>query len=130
MRLVPSQKFAHCEGVGSLLFHIRHIRVIRRGMRWFLLLLGFTAQALGGGLDSYRYLVVADSPGQARDGVRVTYLGTNGYQFEFKGHALLVDPYFSRVDFLSVALGSHIQPNASQINDGLRHVGSGNSRMD
>src|SRR5262245_43474268 len=91
-------------------------------MRWFLLLLGFTAQALGGGLDSYRYLVVADSPVQARDGVRVTYLGTNGYQFEVKGHALLVDPYFSRVDLLSVALGSHIQPNASRINDALRHL--------
>jgi hypothetical protein len=63
-------------------------------MRWVLLLLGFTAQALGGGLGSHPHLVVADSPGAARDGVRVTYLGTNGYQFEFKGHAVLVDPYF------------------------------------
>jgi len=35
---------------------------------------------------------------------------------------LLVDPYFSRVDLLSVALGSRIQPNASRINDGLRHL--------
>jgi L-ascorbate metabolism protein UlaG (beta-lactamase superfamily) len=35
---------------------------------------------------------------------------------------LLVDPYFSRVDLLSVALGSHIQPNASRINDALRHL--------
>ncbi|MGE5214631.1 MAG: MBL fold metallo-hydrolase [Nitrospirota bacterium] len=91
-------------------------------MRWFLLLLGVTAQALGGGLNSYRHLVVADSPRQASDGVRVTYLGTNGYQFEFKGHALLVDPYFSRVDLLSVALGSHIQPNVSRINEGLHRL--------
>ena len=116
--------------IGSFLFHIRHVHVIRRGMRCFLLLLGFTAQALGGGLDSYRHLVVADVPGQARDSVRVTYLGTNGYQFEFKGHALLVDPYFSRVDLLSVALGSHIQPNLSRIDDGLRHLASGKCRMD
>ena len=116
--------------IGSFLFHIRHVHVIRRGMRCFLLLLGFTAQALGGGLDSYRHLVVADVRGQARDGVRVTYLGTNGYQFEFKGHALLVDPYFSRVDLLSVALGSHIQPNLSRIDDGLRHLASSNCRMD
>jgi L-ascorbate metabolism protein UlaG (beta-lactamase superfamily) len=58
----------------------------------------------------------------SRGGVRVTYLGTNGYQFEFKGHALLVDPYFSRVDLLSVALGSRIEPNAARINDGLRHL--------
>jgi L-ascorbate metabolism protein UlaG (beta-lactamase superfamily) len=105
-----------------LLFHIRDIRVIRRGMRSFLFLFGFTAQALGGGLGSPPHLVVADSPGAVRDGVRVTYLGTNGYQFEFKGHALLVDPYFSRVDLLSVALGSRIQPNAARIKDGLGHI--------
>jgi len=91
-------------------------------MRCFLLFLGFTAQAFGAGLGSYSHLVVSDSAARSRDGVRVTYLGTNGYQFEFKGHALLVDPYFSRVDFLSVALGSRIQPNASRINDGLRYL--------
>src|SRR5438093_692969 len=65
---------------------------------------------------------MADSPGAARNGVRVTYLGTNGYQFEFGGHALFVDPYFSRVDLLNVALGSRIQPNGSRIKDGLRHL--------
>ena len=91
-------------------------------MRCFLLLLGFTAQALGGGLGSHPHLVVADSPAAVRDGVCVTYLGTNGYQFEFEGHALLVDPYFSRVDLLSVALGSRVQPHASRISDGLRHL--------
>jgi L-ascorbate metabolism protein UlaG (beta-lactamase superfamily) len=91
-------------------------------MRCFLLFLGFTAQAFGAGLGSYSHLVVSDSALRSRDGVRVTYLGTNGYQFEFKGHALLVDPYFSRADLLSVALGSRIQPDASRINDGLRHL--------
>ncbi len=84
-------------------------------MRCFLFLLAFTAQALAGGLGSYPDLVVADSPGAARDGLRVTYLGTNGYRFEFAGHALLVDPYFSRVDLLNVALGSHVQANPSRI---------------
>jgi L-ascorbate metabolism protein UlaG (beta-lactamase superfamily) len=88
----------------------------------FLLVFVLGAQALAGGLDPYARLVLADSPGAARDGLRVTYLGTNGYQFELKGHALLIDPYFSRVDLLSVALGSRIQPNASRINDGLRHL--------
>ena len=96
-------------------------RIIRGQLRPFLLLF-LSAQALGGGLGSHPHLVVADSPGAVRDGVRVTYLGTNGYQFEFKGHALLVDPYFSRVDLSSVALGSRIQPDASRINDGLRHL--------
>lgn len=85
----------------------------------FLLFVSFTTQAFAGGLDPYARLIVADSAGTARDGVRITYLGTNGYQFEIKGHALLVDPYFSRVDLLSVALGSPIQPNASRISDGL-----------
>jgi L-ascorbate metabolism protein UlaG (beta-lactamase superfamily) len=90
-------------------------------VRIFLWLI-FSTQALGAGLDHYAQLVVNDSRATPRDGVRMTYLGTNGYQFEFKGHALLVDPYFSRVDLLSVALGSRIQPNASRINDGLNHL--------
>ena len=91
-------------------------------MRCLLLLLAFTAQAFADGLSAYRQLVVADTPGAARDGVRVTYLGTNGYQFEFKGNVLIVDPYFSRLDLLSVALGSPIQPNVSRINEGVRHL--------
>src|SRR5258705_12100155 len=90
-------------------------------VRIFLWLM-FSAQAFGAGLDHYAQLVMNDSRATPRDGVRVTYLGTNGYQFEFRGHALLVDPYFSRVDLLSVALGSRIQPNTARINDGLRHL--------
>ena len=82
-------------------------------MRCFLLFLGLPRKLSAGTRTPIAHLVVAAIlAGPARDGVRVTYLGTNGYQFEFKGHALLVDPYFSRVDLLSVALGSHIQPNA------------------
>ena len=98
-------------------------------VRIFLWLI-FSAQAFGAGLDHYAQLVVNDSRATPRDGVRVTYLGTNGYQFEFKGHSLLIDPYFSRVDLLSVALGSRIQPNASRINDGLNHLASGSCRTD
>jgi L-ascorbate metabolism protein UlaG (beta-lactamase superfamily) len=82
----------------------------------------FSARAFGAGLGSYADLVVSDSPATRHNGVRVTYLGTNGYQFEFKSHALLVDPYFSRVDLLSVAFGSRIQPDISRIADGMRHL--------
>jgi L-ascorbate metabolism protein UlaG (beta-lactamase superfamily) len=82
----------------------------------------FSAQAFGAGLGSYADLVVSDSSATLHNGVRVTYLGTNGYKFEFKGHALLVDPYFSRVDLLSVAVGSRIQPDISCIADGMRHL--------
>ncbi len=52
----------------------------------------------------------------------MTYLGTSGYQFESNGHALLVDPYFSRVNLLSVALGSRIQPDVARIAEGMRHL--------
>ena len=96
-------------------------------MRFFLLLM-FSAQAFGAGLGSYADLVVSDPPATRHNGVRVTYLGTNGYQFEFKGHALLVDPYFSRVDLLSVAFGSRIQPDISRIADGMRHLAPKNVR--
>ncbi len=57
-----------------------------------------------------------------RNGVRVTYLGTNGYQFEFQGHALLVDPYFSRVDLLSIALGSRLHPNMARVAEAMRYL--------
>jgi L-ascorbate metabolism protein UlaG (beta-lactamase superfamily) len=56
--------------------------------------------------------------------VRVTYLGTNGYQFEFDGHALLVDPYFSRVDLLSIALGSRLQPDMPRVAEGMQYLAS------
>jgi len=88
----------------------------------FILLFAFSAQTFGAGLGSYTDLIVSDSPATPRSGVRVTYLGTNGYQFEFKGHTLLVDPYFSRVDLVSVAVGSRIQPDISRIADGMRHL--------
>ena len=90
--------------------------------RAFLIFFGLISQSFGAGLTPYAHLIVSDNPAAARDGVRVTYLGTNGYEFESNGHALLVDPYFSRVDFWSVALGARIQPNASRINDAMRHV--------
>jgi L-ascorbate metabolism protein UlaG (beta-lactamase superfamily) len=86
------------------------------------LLLILCTHAFGAGLAQHAQLVASDSSLSRNNGVRVAYLGTNGYQFIFKGHALLVDPYFSRVDLLSVALGSRIQPNVSRINDGMRHV--------
>jgi L-ascorbate metabolism protein UlaG (beta-lactamase superfamily) len=87
-----------------------------------LLFLGFSAQALGAGLNSYADLIAKDSSAMPWNEVRVTYLGTNGYQFEFDGHALLVDPYFSRVDLLSVALGSRIRPDTPRIVEGMRHL--------
>ncbi|MGE5214546.1 MAG: MBL fold metallo-hydrolase, partial [Nitrospirota bacterium] len=90
-------------------------------MRVFLFLL-LSGPAFAGGLDRYARLVASDSGPSSRNALRVTYLGTNGYQFEFKGRALLVDPYFSRVDLWSVALGARIGPNISRIDDGLHRL--------
>jgi L-ascorbate metabolism protein UlaG (beta-lactamase superfamily) len=107
--------------VGIIRFPVDILRIIRGRVRFFLLLM-LSANALGAGLDRYAQLVVSDSGATPRNGVRVIYLGTNGYQFEFKNHVLLVDPYFSRVDLLSVALGARIQPDSSRIADSMRHL--------
>jgi len=93
------------------IFSLNAIRTIRDHVR-FLFVVTFSTQAFAAGLAPYGQFVVGDSSAGPKNQVRVTYLGTNGYQFEFKGHALLVDPYFSRVDLL----------NASRINDGLNHL--------
>jgi L-ascorbate metabolism protein UlaG (beta-lactamase superfamily) len=98
-------------------------RIGCKGLKGALLLFfGFSTQILGAGLDPYTDLIAKDAGAMPRGGVRVTYLGTNGYQFEFQGHALLVDPYFSRVDLFSIALGSRIQPNISRVAGGMRYL--------
>src|ERR1700680_166067 len=77
------------------------------------------------GLEKYSALVVADKDASAplpRNAIRVTYLGVNGFQFEADGHALLVDPYFSRVSFWSAALNRPIEPNRARLADGLAHL--------
>jgi L-ascorbate metabolism protein UlaG (beta-lactamase superfamily) len=94
-----------------------------KGLKGALLLfLGFSAQALGAGLNPYADLIVKDFGATPHGGVHVTYLGTNGYQFEFQRHVLLVDPYFSRVDLLRVGLGARIQPEVPRIAEGMRHL--------
>jgi L-ascorbate metabolism protein UlaG (beta-lactamase superfamily) len=77
-------------------------------------------------LEKYSTLIVADSPDAKQEPrtVRVTYLGVNGYQFEANGHALLVDPYFTRAGLTSIAFQQRLQPNDTRIGIGLRHVRS------
>jgi L-ascorbate metabolism protein UlaG (beta-lactamase superfamily) len=108
LQLAGLERFARLDGKG-----------LKRAL---LLFLGFSTQALGAGLNSYSDLIAKDSGATPRNGVRVTYLGTNGYQLEFQGHALLVDPYFSRVDLLDIALGSRIRPNMPRITEGMQHL--------
>lgn len=82
-------------------------------------------QPVFAGLSRYSDLVVADSHDRRlRTGsVRVTYLGTNGYQLEAEGHSLLVDPYFSRISLPRVALGWPIRPNRAEIEKAIDRLG-------
>jgi L-ascorbate metabolism protein UlaG (beta-lactamase superfamily) len=84
-------------------------------------LLVFAAPFARAGLDEYAGLVVAD-PARTADGIRITYLGVNGYQFETGGHALLIDPYFSRIGLGTVALNQQVQPDEMRVLQGLKRM--------
>ena len=93
-------------------------------MKFTIFALCLSAHIALAGLDKYSALVVADPAGtkQSPGTVRVTYLGVNGYQFEANGHALLVDPYFTRTGLTAVALQQRIEPDEARIAFGLQHV--------
>ncbi len=79
-------------------------------------------QFAAAGLEKYSRFIVADAGASRGEGVRVTYLGVNGYEFQTGGHALLVDPYFSRVGLMQVALNRRLRPDQARIGQGLQHV--------
>jgi L-ascorbate metabolism protein UlaG (beta-lactamase superfamily) len=82
-------------------------------------------QVARGGLEKYPQFVVADKAARTSvpaNAIRVTYLGVNGFQFETDRHALLVDPYFTRVGFWPAALNQRIESNADRVTDGLKRI--------
>ncbi len=86
--------------------------IMRSLLIWLLVV-----EPVSGGLARYRDLVVADRP-PARSSlgkVRLTYLGTNGYRFENGRHALLVDPYFSRIGLGAFVFRTPVAPNLATI---------------
>jgi L-ascorbate metabolism protein UlaG (beta-lactamase superfamily) len=93
-------------------------------MKCSLAFLVMSTQVLSAGLERYSDLVVADALPAAHVGrdVRVTYLGTNGFEFESSNHVLLVDPYFSRINLWRVVLGSPIQPDQHRIAGALTRL--------
>lgn len=105
----------HLESINSL--------VIRY---WALVILAtLCASTVHAGLEKYSSLIVADENPEASvpsNAVRVTYLGVNGFQFEADGHALLVDPYFTRVGLWAGALNERIESNPNRVSEGLQHV--------
>src|SRR6266513_766530 len=91
---------------------------------WSLVLFAQIAHA---DLKRYSSLIVADENPSARassNSIRVTYLGVNGFQFETGDHALLVDPYFTRVGLWAGALNERIESNSNRVREGLKHVRS------
>ncbi|HMJ06693.1 MAG TPA: MBL fold metallo-hydrolase [Chthoniobacterales bacterium] len=99
-------------------------RSAARFQRALFLLLVLFAPASEAGLARYAQLVVADAPNEnkPRDGIRITYLGVNGYQFESGAHALLVDPYFTRANLWSVLTHQPIAPERALVAEGLTQV--------
>jgi L-ascorbate metabolism protein UlaG (beta-lactamase superfamily) len=83
------------------------------------------AQIAHAGLEKYSSLVVADDNPNApapSNAIRVTYLGVNGFQFETGDHALLVDPYFTRVGLWAGTLNEPVASNPERVNEGLQHI--------
>jgi L-ascorbate metabolism protein UlaG (beta-lactamase superfamily) len=129
---VPKSSFPR---FSKLSFPIKVFPAIRTGV----CVLSFVAVFRGGsvsltaaGLDSQlsRSFVVSDPPSvfgsvaPPMSGVRVTYLGTNGYLLEARDAAILIDPYFSRIGLAAVALNRPIKPDITRIRSGLEHVPS------
>ena len=78
----------------------------------------YLVPAAHAGLERYQDLVLADGnlhSGLPKQGVRVTYLGTNAYLLESRSATLLVDPYFSRMSLLRVALNLRALPKRDLI---------------
>jgi len=84
-----------------------------------------SAQIALAGLEKYSAMVVADPKPDApapQNAVRVTYLGANGFQFENGNHALLVDPYFTRISLGAVVFNQSVESNPNRVQEGLEHV--------
>ncbi|HEY2341703.1 MAG TPA: MBL fold metallo-hydrolase, partial [Chthoniobacteraceae bacterium] len=76
-------------------------------------------------LDRYADLLVADppaAPAPSSGEIRITYLGTNSYQFETGGHALLVDPYYSRPSLCDVAFNQNIESDPRIVDGVLKQL--------
>ena len=86
-------------------------------MKLAALLLFWLTVIVQAGLDRYGRLVAADPAGSPVPaiGVRITYLGVNGYLLESGRTKLLIDPYFTRWNLLSVALNLRQGPDARDL---------------
>lgn len=67
-----------------------------------------------------RSLFVSDAgPRADSDGVRITYLGVNGYLFESGAGVVLVDPFFTRPPLSTILLNRGLAPDSQRIDEAL-----------
>jgi L-ascorbate metabolism protein UlaG (beta-lactamase superfamily) len=86
---------------------------------------GWTMMPTQAGIRGFQELIVADTPSTphlAAGGVRITYLGTNGYLFETRGATLLIDPYFSRVGLCAIAFNARVAPDRDRVGAALSRL--------
>jgi L-ascorbate metabolism protein UlaG (beta-lactamase superfamily) len=81
--------------------------------------LGLATSCAGPGIGKYKDAVVADVPVSPESGVRVTYLGVNGYLLQSSDATVLVDPFFSRPP-LRKYLSGEVKPDKSRIDWAMR----------
>jgi L-ascorbate metabolism protein UlaG (beta-lactamase superfamily) len=83
------------------------------------------------GFGRHRDLLVADELGQRllADTIRITYLGTNGYLLVSGDQAILIDPYFTRLDSNHAALDLPIQTDSIRVNGALLKLGTEISKV-
>lgn len=81
--------------------------------------LGLLTSCAGPGIGKYKDAVVADVPVSPESGVRVTYLGVNGYLLQSSDSTVLVDPFFSRPP-LRKYLAGEVKPDKSRIDWAMR----------
>src|ERR1041385_8269884 len=93
---------------------------MKKSGAFFLLLL--LVGCAGPGLERYKNFVHADVPVAPESGVRVTYLGVNGYLLQSSDATVLVDPYFSRIPLGAYLTSHHLEPDMERVAWGMRHL--------
>jgi L-ascorbate metabolism protein UlaG (beta-lactamase superfamily) len=86
------------------------------------LLVAGLCHCTGPGLDKYKDTVVADVPSPPASGVKVTYLGVNGYLLQSRDATVLVDPFFSRMPMRDYVLDGDLKPDEDRIAWGMRRL--------
>ncbi len=84
-----------------------------------LLIIALTLISCGSRLNTQRELLVgikaSDAPSPKHGEVQITYLGTNGYLIRSRDTSIVIDPFFSRISLIKVALNAPYSPSTPLI---------------